>query len=132
MSHLCHQHESDYHELDFEIGYGQQSVRELLNLASDELLVYTTSQANPFRSEATKIKREQWYVLTIDLSLNSKNKYVARWKINGKIVQTLTLHYGIKEKFKIFCSVENLQFMGDHIPAVQNYALFDYVSFVGK
>ncbi|WPR71887.1 hypothetical protein SLW70_01805 [Flavobacterium sp. NG2] len=122
----------DTHELDFEIGYGQQSVRELLNASSDDLLVYTTSQANPFRSEARKIKREQWYTLSIELTLNSKNKYIANWKIDGNSIQTLQLNYGTRENFKIFCSVENLQFIGDHIPNSQNYALFDFVEYRGN
>ncbi|MFA9192076.1 hypothetical protein AAGV28_11920 [Flavobacterium sp. FZUC8N2.13] len=123
---------NDTHELDFEIGYGDQVLREELNAAPDELIVYTTSQANPYHSFQSKLKRENWYTLTIDLSLNAKKKYVATWKIDNQILSTRTLTYGTNTKFKIFCSVENLSFMGDHIPYTQNYALFDWVTFQGN
>lgn len=119
----------DTHEFDFEIGYGNQTIRQELNAASDDLIVYMTSQGNPFYSFQSKIKRENWYTLTIDLALNSKKKYVATWKIDNQILATKTLTYGSQTKFKIFCSVENLTFIGDHIPYTQNYALFDWVEF---
>ncbi|MEN9908604.1 MAG: hypothetical protein RLZZ540_1753 [Bacteroidota bacterium] len=119
----------DTHELDFEIGYGKETVRQGLNAASDDLIVYATSQANPSHSFQSKLKRDNWYTLTIDLSLNTKKKYVAIWKINNQILTTKTLTYGTATKFKIFCSVENLSFIGDHIPYTQNHALFDWVEF---
>lgn len=119
----------DTHELDFEIGYGNQTARQELNATSDDLVVYMTSQANPSHSFQSKLKRENWYTLTIDLALNTKKKYVASWKIDNQILTTKTLTYGTATKFKIFCSVENLGFIGDHIPTTQNYALFDWVEF---
>lgn len=119
----------DTHELDFEIGYGNQAARQELNAATDELIVYFTSQANPYHSFQSKIKRDNWYTLTIDLALNAKKKYVATWKIDDAVITSKTLTYGTQSKFKIFCSVENLNFIGDHIPTTQNYALFDWVEF---
>nr|WP_288832762.1 hypothetical protein [uncultured Flavobacterium sp.] len=119
----------DTHELDFEIGYGKETVRQGLNAASDDLIVYATSQANPSHSFQSKIKRNQWYTFTITLALNTKKKYVATWKIDNQNLTSKTLTYGTATKFKIFCSVENLSFIGDHIPATQNYALFDWVEF---
>lgn len=119
----------DTHELDFEIGYGNQAARQELNAATDELIVYFTSQANPYHSFQSKIKRDNWYTLTIDLKLNAKKKYVATWKINDVVITSKTLTYGTQSKFKIFCSVENLSFIGDYIPTTQNYALFDWVEF---
>ncbi|MFL9831124.1 hypothetical protein ABS764_09715 [Flavobacterium sp. ST-87] len=119
----------DTHELDFEIGYGKESARQELNAVADDLIVYATSQANPYHSFPTKIKREQWYTLSITLALNNKKKYVATWKIDNRILTTKTLTYGTQKKFKIFCSVENLSFIGDHIPTTQNYGLFDWVEF---
>jgi hypothetical protein len=119
----------DTHELDFEIGYGKQTERTAQNAAPDDLLVYMTSQGNPFQSYRKTIKREQWYTLTIELTLNASRKYNAIWKINNEIFGTTPLNYGTKSKFKIFCSVENLTFIGDHIPASKNYALFDAVEF---
>lgn len=120
---------NDTHELDFEIGYGNQASRQELTAAADELIVYMTSQANPFMSIKQKIKREQWYTLSIELALNSKNKYIATWKINGDVLASKTLTYGTKSKFNIFCSVENLTFLGDHIPSIRNYAVFDFVGY---
>lgn len=119
----------DTHELDFEIGYGTETIRQGLNAAADDLIVYATSQANPYHSFQSKIKRENWYTLTIELALNNKKKYVATWKIDNQILTTKTLTYGTGTKFKIFCSVENLSFIGDHIPTTLNYALFDWVEF---
>jgi Tfp pilus assembly PilM family ATPase len=67
----------DTHELDSEIGYGKQASRLELNAASDDLLVYMTSQANPFQSIKNKIKREQWCTLSIKLTLEAKNRCFA-------------------------------------------------------
>ena len=119
----------DTHELDFEIGYGNTAIRQQLNAVADDLIVYATSQANPSHSFQTKIKRGQWYTFSIDLTLNNKKKYVVNWKIDDTVITSTTLNYGSSTKFKIFCSVENLNFIGDHIPTIQNYALFDWVTF---
>jgi len=116
----------DKHELDFEIGYGKESVRNELNAKDDDLIVYMTSQDNPFKSIQKKIKCNKWYSLQIDLTL-SNNKYIAKWYIDEKEVNTLNLNYGTDFSFYIFCSMENLKFMGDHIPKQENYGLFDYV-----
>ncbi|ESU29150.1 hypothetical protein FLJC2902T_11910 [Flavobacterium limnosediminis JC2902] len=124
-------YKDDTHELDFEIGYGSQSIRQSLNAQADDLVVYMTSQANPSISVQKTIKRNQWYNLSIELSLTSGNKYFANWKINGTSVASGQLNYGTKAKFKIFCSMENLTFIGDHIPQNQNYALFDSVTYMG-
>lgn len=120
---------NDTHELDFEIGYGKETIRQELNAASDDLIVYATSQANPYHSFPSKIKRQQWYTLSIVVALNNKKKYVATWKIDDVVLTSKTLAYGTKSKFKIFCSLENLTFMGDHIPYTQNYTLFDWVGY---
>lgn len=119
----------DTHELDLEIGYGNTAIRQQLNAVADDLIVYATSQANPSHSFQTKIKRGQWYTFSIDLTLNNKKKYVVNWKIDDTVITSTTLNYGSSTKFKIFCSVENLNFIGDHIPTIQNYALFDWVTF---
>ncbi|WP_235831722.1 hypothetical protein [Flavobacterium rhamnosiphilum] len=120
---------NDTHELDFEIGYGNQAIRNQLEADPDDLIAYMTSQANPFQSFKKKIKRGQWYTLSLELTLNSSRKYHVNWKINGELTGATQLTYGDKTKFKIFCSIENLTFIGDHIPNIQNYALFDSVEF---
>lgn len=116
-------------ELDFEIAYGNKAIRKELNATADELIVYSTSQGHPFHSFQSKIKREHWYTLSIELSLNPNKKYIAVWKIDNVILTSAQLTYGKETKFKIYCSVENLTFMGDHIPHKKNYALFDWVKF---
>jgi hypothetical protein len=123
---------NDTHELDFEIGYGKQIIRNELNAAADDLIVYMTSQANPFQSYATKIKRDQWHTFSMELTLNSNRRYQVNWRINGGLASTAQLGYGSKTKFKIFCSLENLTFIGEHIPTIQNYALFDFVEYNSK
>lgn len=119
----------DTHELDFEIGYGNQSLRNELGAQDDDLVIYMTSQGNPALSVRKTIKRNQWYTLTLELRTNSKGKYLTYWKINGVTEASAQLAYGTKSKFSIFCSVENLQFIGDHIPQQQNYALFNSVQY---
>jgi hypothetical protein len=123
---------NDTHELDFEIGYGTQAIRDQLAAQPDDLVLYMTSQGNPFQSAAMKIKRGQWYNLTLELTLTSNGRYKVSWKINDAIMATVQLSYGKRTKFKIYCSVENLQSIGDHIPQSQNYALFDVVEFKGN
>ena len=123
---------NDTHELDFEIGYGTQNMRNQLGAAADDLVVYMSSQGNPFQSNQIKIKRNLWYTLTLELTLNSRGRYIVNWKINNYPAAIAQLSYGKSTKFNIFCSVENLPFMGDHIPTNQNYALFDWVEFKGN
>lgn len=117
----------DKHELDFEIGYGSSKVRDELNASKDELIVYMTSQANPFHSVYKTIKRNRWYSLILDIK-EVKGKYSVVWYINGEEKTRLNLDYG-NTSFYIFCSVENLEFIGDHIPTKDNYGLFDYVKY---
>lgn len=119
---------NDTHELDFEIGYGTAVVRKNLDTDDDDLIVYMTSQAHPFKSIPRKIKRNQWYTLEIKLIIVD-GSYQAVWYINNVEMVRLNLEYGESIPFYIYCSVENLTFLGGHIPKQDNYALFDYVEF---
>lgn len=119
----------DSHELDFEIGYGTSTVREKLGAEEDDLVAYMTSQKNPFRSTPKLIKREQWYDLTMDLTVVD-GTYHLEWLVNGEAYGELDLFYGPETTFYIYCSMENLTFLGDHIPSQDNYALFDYVEYL--
>ncbi|WP_300099811.1 hypothetical protein [Flavobacterium sp.] len=119
----------DRHELDFEIGYGNQIVRNQLMAQPDDLIVYMTSQANPHQSVQKKIKRGQWYNLSLEINQNQNGLYLVNWKINDVVLANLQLNYGSETSFYIFCSVENLKFIGNHIPQNNNYALFDFVEF---
>lgn len=117
----------DHHEIDFEVGYGKQAVRDELGARSDEMIVYMTTQDHPFRSVPEKIKTG-WHIFEIDITLVHGN-YRVNWLIDNKIVSTVQQTFGKEYPFYIFCSVENLKFLGDH-PAIQeNYGLFDYVKY---
>lgn len=125
----CFLYSDDSHELDFEIGYGKDNVRKALNATDDELVVYITSQGNPHHQLKTTIKRNEWYNLDIDLELKN-GKYVATWLINNNVITSSELDFGPAEtKFYVYVSVENLTFIGDHIPAQKNYGLFDYMEY---
>lgn len=119
----------DQHELDFEMGYGTQIIRSQLNAQPDDLVIYMTSQDFPFVSNAIKIKRNNWYNLSINLVLETNGKYTAIWKIDNNIVQTQALNYGSEIDFSIFCSLENLNFIGDSTPTTINTTYFDFVDF---
>ncbi len=125
----CFLYCDDAHELDFEIGYGKSNVRDSHNASDNELLVYITSQGNPHHQLVTKIQREQWYNLEIDLELHN-GKYLATWYINSNPITSSQLDFGpVDTKFYVFVSVENLTFIGDHIPTQENYGLFDYMEY---
>jgi hypothetical protein len=64
---------NDTHEIDFEVGYGKQTLREQLNAEADDLIVYMTSQGN-FQSFNTKKKKRTMahFINTTDIKLKSK------------------------------------------------------------
>lgn len=117
----------DHHELDFEVGYGKAEVREKLNAAPDEMIAYMTSQDFPFTSIPVKIKTG-WHIFEIDLAVKD-GKYYASWLIDKVTRHEMQLKYGTEVSFYIFCSVENLKFIGDQIPHQENYGLFDFVQY---
>ena len=119
----------DYHELDFEITAGKVSAREYYEAQDDEMLVYMTSQDNPWFQEVSKIKKNKWYLFEIDLSLID-DKYHVKWSIDNKVLAEVSLTYGEEETFRIYCSLENLNPFGDFLPLKKNYALFDYVKHI--
>lgn len=117
----------DHHELDFEVGYGNAEVRKKLNAAPDDMIAYMTSQDFPFTSVPKTIKAG-WHLFEIDLAAK-ENKYYITWMIDKKITHEIQLKYGTEVSFHIFCSVENLKFIGDQIPQQENYGLFDFVKY---
>lgn len=117
----------DEHEIDFEVGYGKQAVREELGAAEGDYVAYMTTQANPFQSVPVLINGG-WHLFEIDLSLKNGN-YFVQWFIDGKVVSSVQQTFGTAYAFSIFCSVENLTFIGDHLPGKDNYGLFDYVTY---
>jgi hypothetical protein len=121
---------SDTRELDFEIGYGRAADRAAMHAGPDDLLMFTTSQADPYKSSMHLVKREQWHDLAIELTLpdsGAGGRYQALWRVDGDKIEETQPAFGGETGFYIYCSVENLQFLGDHVPNQENYALFDFV-----
>ena len=58
----------DQHELDFEIGYGPQEVRERIGAKPGEMVAYMTTQDNPHQSVQVPIACG-WHTCDIELSL---------------------------------------------------------------
>lgn len=119
---------SDKHELDFEVGSGTATERNSLNLSNDEVIAYITSQDNPFIQQKVPIKKNSWHTFQINLQLVNE-KYFATWLIDGIKYATQQLNYGQEYPFHIFCSTENLKFIGDTWPYQNNYGLWDYVTY---
>lgn len=117
----------DHHELDFEVGYGTSKARAEVGAEADDMLAYMTSQDFPFTSLPVKIK-PGWHLFEIDLTLVD-GKYHATWLIDGEKRHEVQLQFGNEISFRIYCSVENLKFIGDQIPQQENYGLYDYVEY---
>ena len=117
----------DHHEIDFEVGYGTAEVRERLHAQDDEVVAYMTTQDNPYQSVQTLI-RKGWHVFEIDIT-SVEGKYHVKWLIDGKVVSSVQQTFGSEVPFYIFCSVENLLFIGDKPAGQDNYGLFDYVRY---
>lgn len=124
----CFLYNDDKHELDFEIGYGKQKVREEIQAQANEVVAYITSQANPWHQKMVAIQVNKWYDFTMNLTLD-QDMYRVTWAIDGETISSIKLQYGKEIPFYIFASVENLTFIGDHIPTQRNYALFDYIKY---
>lgn len=119
----------DGHELDFEIGSGQEAVRRQYNAQDDEVLMYLTSQANPWHQSIHPIKSERWYDVAIVITETKDKHYKVRWLLDGKVMDTAIMQYGKKFPFGIYCSLENLKFIGDHPSTREHYTLFNKVGF---
>lgn len=119
----------DHHELDFEVGPGTDKDRNTLRAKGGDAIVFITSQGNPFDQQKVLITEDAWHTFQIILKLNARKHYVVTWRIDGKDCFTRELHFGEEHPFHIFCSVENLKFLGDH-PTTQNYTgVWDFVKY---
>ncbi len=119
----------DHHELDFEVGYGTAEVRQKYGIKKGEMVACMTSQDFPFISEYTGIT-PGWHDFSIEL-IDNDGKYLAKWSIDGEVKQTVQLQFGREIAFRICCSVENLNFIGDKMAENSNYGMWDYVTFDG-
>jgi hypothetical protein len=119
----------DEHELDFEIGYGKAELRRALKAGEDDLVCYCTSQKHPSSSTQLRIQRDSWHTLEIDVAYGKAGHYLITWLLDGETVKELQAGFGSEASFTAHCSVENLSFMGDHLPTRENYARFDDFEF---
>ena len=122
-------YQDDRHEVDFEIGYGKAALRRELNAGEADLVCYCTCQGHPYSSSQMLVKRDAWHTVSIDIRHGEDHNYLITWLVNGKRAKQLQTTFGDETTFTIHCSMENLTFMGDHIPTQDNHALFDYVEF---
>lgn len=115
----------DEHELDFEIGYGRDEARSGCGATASQMVACMTSQDHPHISNYIPID-PGWHEFTIELAA-SGDYYRAVWYIDGVQCQSQRLSYGKDIPFSLHCSLENLSFMGTHLP-VQDYTVrFDWV-----
>ena len=123
-------YKDDKHEVDFEIGYGKASVRKKLNARDSDLVCYCTSQRYAYSSSQLLIESEAWHTPSIEVGYGQNGDYLIRWIVDGKQAKQLQTSFGDEITFTVHCSVENLLFIGDHIPTQENYAIFAYAEFV--
>jgi len=120
-------------ELDFEIGYGNSTDRANLSAASDDLVVYVSSQFEPSLTNRLLIKHHSTHDFRIDLTTPSalNGDYYAEWFIDDVLVDQLNLNFGPDDAtFAIFSSLENLFFIGDNRPTTTNAVQFESMSFI--
>ena len=123
---------NDAHELDFEIGSGTSANRSKYNAKDDEVLCYATSQANPHVQKIITIKKNAWHTVMLDMALEGDKKggkYVAKWLVDGEPMLEQKMNFGEEVPFTSIVSVENLGFMGNHLPKQDTYGLFDYFEY---
>jgi len=122
----------DEHELDFEIGSGTAAERSAANAQDDEVLMYLTSQDNPWHQSIQPIKSGQWYDLTLSITETNQKKYTVKWLVNDTEVGNIVLEYGKEFPFGIYCSLENLEFIGDNYSTREHYVLFNKMGFTPR
>lgn len=119
----------DKREVDFEIGYGKTGVRKRLQAKPTDVVCYCTTQGFPYSSSQFLVKAETWHTFSIGLTESDRRTYDLTWSIDGKIVKKVSSTIRTSVDFALLCSVENLTFIGDHIPKQENHALFDWVEY---
>ncbi len=123
-------YKDDKHEVDFEIGSGTAELRKRLNASPGQVACYCTTQGHPYSTSQFALKAEAWYTLAIDIREGAKGLDLT-WFINGQVMKEIASTMALDTTFTIHCSLENLAFLGDHLPRQMNYGLFDWVEFSG-
>lgn len=121
---LYHSKQKEY-EFDFEIGSGSKKDRAALKATLNQAVVYCTSQSQPFSSAKFLLSTEEWHVFKMELQKGEQNNYLVKWYVDGKLLKTLQTTVGVRKKFWVYNSLENLHFMGDQLPKKENYVFFE-------
>ena len=129
----------DQHEVDFEVGSGTIKKREEAHATkNNQLIAYITSQNNPELHHDTEIvtvderNKGSWHTFQIRLEINQAingQNYIITWAIDGVDRYKSKLNYGQEKLFHIFCSVENLDFLGERPTTEDVVGLWDYVTY---
>lgn len=136
-------------EFDFEIGSGTIEDRARYNIPSGKLMVLMTMQRDTssgtvFDSVAFQpldpndhVVPGAWYTYTIEMTQDSRGRYIASWFIQKdggpKLLGRSQAISGIEViggDFDIFCSSENLLFMGENLPATNKDGYFDSSQYI--
>jgi hypothetical protein len=120
---LYHNQQEEF-EFDFEIGSGQKTDREKINLKDDEAIVFCVSQFSPFNSSHFAVKMDTYSDFKIEL-IDVEGFYFVKWYINNQLVKELQTEVKSNIKFRIHCSLENLFFMGDAPTTQKKSVLFN-------
>lgn len=119
----------DHHEIDFEVGWGSSEVRKETGCPDDMLLACMTNQDFPYSSSYVPIAAG-WHEFSIELKVVD-GCYDVRWLIDGTETKRLQTGFGTETAFRIYVSVENLKFIGDHVAASDNVGRYEWVRFKG-
>lgn len=117
------------HEFDFEIGSGNQEVRNRLNAKPTDVVLYCTSQGYPYSSDQYLIESEQWYELQLKVIKGKNDNYLIEWFVNSKLIKSLQTDYSSEVTFGIYSSLENLKFIGDQLTSSENQVFFEKFEF---
>lgn len=129
----------DRHEIDFEVGWGTNDMRNKTKAEAGELVACMTNQDFPGTTSYAPVTAGEWHIFQIRLDLRTvkldgkkKTCYYCSWIIDGNTVKEKQLEFGPEIGFHIFVSVENLKFIGTRPAAQDNIGKFEWVSFDGK
>ena len=120
----------DHHEVDFEVGWGTTEKRLEAGCGDGEVLACMTNQDFPFTSSYVPISIG-WHEFEIRLDVVD-GRYLVHWVIDGSERKSQLVGFGPETSFRIFVSVENLNFIGDHIASKDNVGKYEWVTFDGQ
>lgn len=76
-----------------------------------------------------KIRPGMWHDLTISFARIDDNRSRVSWYVSSELVQTVIVDFGMCS-FQAYCSVENLNFIGDRATTADRYGFFAWIEYV--